>query len=277
MQHWLAWFHEQTQSEEVKRVAQTAETLGFSGVAMSDHIAIPKHQEARHPLTRQAYAPEVPNIDPFTVAAAMGAVTSKLNFMTYALVSGMRDPFSIARQSASLAGLTDNRFALGITPGWLTDEIALLGHNPKTRGKRFDEALKVMTGLWQNDLFSFEGEFYNFNDVAVCPRPSIAPRIYIGGNTKKSFERAKHYDGWIGMYVSIEEAANIAAIVRADDANKKIFIIAPQPMSDDYISQLTDVGVDGLIHMLWNPGETEAEPCEVKCQRMEQFAKRWIQ
>jgi alkanesulfonate monooxygenase SsuD/methylene tetrahydromethanopterin reductase-like flavin-dependent oxidoreductase (luciferase family) len=36
-----------------------------------------------------------------------------------------------------------NRFALGITPGGNTDQIALLGHDPKTRGQRFVESIKL--------------------------------------------------------------------------------------------------------------------------------------
>jgi len=135
----------------------------------------------------------------------MGAVTSKLQFMTYALVGGMRDPFSIARQAGSLAGLTDGRFTLGITPGWLTDEMELLGHDPKTRGKRLDEALQVIQGLWQHDLYSFSGEYYQFEEVAVNPRPAESPKILIGGNSPKSYERAKHYDGWIGMVPSPQQ------------------------------------------------------------------------
>ncbi len=222
MEFWIGWFHEQTDGDDVKAIATTAEELGFAGVALSDHIALPKHQLARHPETGIAYDPRVPNVDPFTVAATMGAVTTRLRSMTYALVAGMRDPFSIARQSASLAGLTGNRFALGTTPGWLTDEIALLGHDPKTRGKRFDEALQVISGLWQNDLFSFAGEHYNFTEVAVCPRPATAPLLLIGGNSPKSYRRAKNYDGWIGMTMTVDAVAAVAETVRSEDKNKKI-------------------------------------------------------
>lgn len=277
MEYWVAWFHEQTDGEEVKLIAQTAESLGFTGVALSDHIALPKEQIARHPVLQQPYDPLQPNIDPFTVAATMGAVTKDLRFMTYSLVAGMRDPFSIARQSASMAGLTGNRFTLGITPGWLTDEMQLLGHNPKTRGKRFDEALQVIRGLWENDLFSYVGEHYNFQDVAVCPRPVIAPRIMIGGNSPKSFERARHFDGWIGMPMSVDAVTEVAKTVRKGVADKKIYTIPAEPLSDAYLQQLQTAGVDGLIYMLWMPGDPDAASPEAKCELMRNFAQRWIQ
>ncbi len=277
MEFWIGWFHEKTDGEDVKTIARTAEEVGFAGVALSDHIALPKHQLARHPETGIAYDTRVPNVDPFTVAATMGAVTTQLRFMTYALVAGMRDPFSITRQSASLAGLTDNRFSLGITPGWLTDEIALLGYDPKTRGKRFDEALQVISGLWQNDLFSFAGEHYNFADVAVCPRPATPPLLFIGGNSPRSFRRAKSYDGWIGMTMTIDAVAAVADTVRSEDANKKIYIIPAERLSHKYLQGLESVGVTGLINMIWMPGDPKAAATEQKCERLRAFASKWIQ
>ena len=276
MEFWIGWFHEKTDGNDVKAIARTAEEVGFAGVALSDHIALPKYQEARHPETGTAYDTRVPNVDPFTVAATMGAVTTRLRFMTYALVAGMRDPFSVARQSASLAGLTDNRFSLGITPGWLTDEIALLGYDPKTRGKRFDEALQVISGLWQNDLFSFDGEHYNFEDVAVCPRPTEAPLLLIGGNSPKSYRRAKKYDGWIGMTMSVDAVAAVAETVRSEDENKKIYIIPAERLSDEYLQRLEAVGVNGLINMLWMPGDPKAVATEQRCERLRAFARQWI-
>ncbi len=274
MEHWVSWFHEQTDGKEVSVVSQAAESLGFTGVAFSDHVAIPKNHESLHPELRKPYDYSLPMIDPFTVAASMGAVTSKLRFMTYALVGSMRDPFSIARQAGSLAGLTNGRFALGITPGWLREEIELLGHDPKTRGKRFDEALQVIKGLWEHELFSFRGEHYQFEEVAVCPRPLVTPKIFIGGNSPKSFARARHYDGWIGMTLQLEEVSEVSRIVRSTPGQKSIYLIPSQPLNTEYLSQLEAVGVDGLVHMIWFPGVPTA--VDEKCQLMESFAREWI-
>lgn len=274
MEHWISWFHEQTAGEEVKTVAQTAESLGFTGIAMSDHVAIPKNHTALHPELKQPYDYRLPMVDSFTVSACMGAVTSKLRFMSYALVGSMRDPFSIARQAGSLAGLTDNRFALGITLGWLTDEIALLGHDPETRGKRLDEALQVIRGVWENDLFSFDGEHYQFEEVAVCPRPAIAPKILIGGNSAKSFERAKRFDGWIGMTMQLEQVAEVSRLVRSTPGEKSIYLVASQPLDAQYLADLETAGVSGLVHMIWFPGVPTA--VDEKCRLMESFASEWI-
>ncbi len=117
MEYWLAWFHENNNGDDVKAIAREAEALGYAGVALSDHVALPKEQESRHPMQGIPYDPATPNIEPITTAAVMSAVTEKLRFMTYAYVMGMRDPFTVAKQTAALADLSNNRFALGITPG----------------------------------------------------------------------------------------------------------------------------------------------------------------
>jgi alkanesulfonate monooxygenase SsuD/methylene tetrahydromethanopterin reductase-like flavin-dependent oxidoreductase (luciferase family) len=98
MEYWLAWFHETNKGNEVKTIARHAEKLGFSGVALSDHVALPKVQQSRHPMLGIPYDPATPNIEPMTTAATMAAVTDKLRFMTYAYVMGMRDPFTVAKQ-----------------------------------------------------------------------------------------------------------------------------------------------------------------------------------
>ena len=47
MEYWLAWFHEG--NRQVKEVAMAAEQLGFAGIAIPDHIAIPTTFTSVHP------------------------------------------------------------------------------------------------------------------------------------------------------------------------------------------------------------------------------------
>ncbi len=277
MEYWLAWFHETNRGAEVKTIAREAEALGYSGVALSDHVALPRVQQSRHPMLGIPYDPAIPNIEPMTTAATMAAVTETLHFMTYAYVMGMRDPFSVAKQTAALADLSDNRFALGITPGWNTDEIALLGHNPATRGKRFVESLDVMQGLWAQDLFSYDGQYYQFRDVGIAPRPSTPPPIYIGGNSPLAIKRAAKQAGWIGMNHPIEELKpllNTLHELSAGEANA--YVIATEPLSDDYLSSLAALGVKGVVLMPWAVMEPASEPLEEKIRAMTELAQYWL-
>jgi alkanesulfonate monooxygenase SsuD/methylene tetrahydromethanopterin reductase-like flavin-dependent oxidoreductase (luciferase family) len=44
----------------------------------------------------------------------------------------------------------------------------------ESRG-RFNEAFEVMRRAWTQDSFSFDGQFYKFDDVSIWPRPIQAP------------------------------------------------------------------------------------------------------
>ncbi|GIT45266.1 MAG: hypothetical protein Ct9H300mP11_32020 [Chloroflexota bacterium] len=44
----------------------------------------------------------------------------------------------------------------------------------ESRG-RFDESLEIILKAWTNETFSFEGEYYKFEDVTVTPKPYQKP------------------------------------------------------------------------------------------------------
>jgi alkanesulfonate monooxygenase SsuD/methylene tetrahydromethanopterin reductase-like flavin-dependent oxidoreductase (luciferase family) len=67
-------------------------------VALSDHVALPKLQESRHPMLGTPFDPATPTIEPITSVAVMSAVTETLRFMTYAYVMRVHDPFPVAKE-----------------------------------------------------------------------------------------------------------------------------------------------------------------------------------
>lgn len=277
MEFWLAWFHETNDGTEVKTLAKAAERMGFTGVALSDHVALPKRQRCRHPMLGIPYDPAIPNIEPITTAATMAAVTERLRLMTYAYVMGMRDPFSVAKHAAALSDLSDNRFSLGMTPGWNTDEITLLGHDPASRGKRFLESIEVIQGLWHNDLFSYRGTHYQFEDVGIAPRPKIAPKIYIGGNSALAIKRAAANAGWIGMNHPTEQLKPLLQeLDELSNSKAEKYVVAAEELSDTYLGRLQDLGITGVVLMPWSMMVPASEPLEEKLRAMDDVAKRWI-
>ena len=278
MEIWLARFSgEGNGGAEVTAIARAAEELGYAGVALSDHVALPKLQTALHPIQKIPYDPQMPNPEPITTTAAMAAVTTTLRFMTYAYVMGMREPFSVAKHAGALADLSDGRFALGITPGWQLDEIALLGHDPTTRGKRFGEALDVIQGLWQNDLFSYAGTHYHFENVGLCPRPATPPDILVGGHSMASIRRAAQQAGWIGMNHPLDELTRmLGTLDELANGQARKYVIPAGELSDELLTQLEGLGIDGIVVMPWPPMQPDFGPASAKINAMEAFAKRWI-
>ena len=277
MKFWLAWFGERHLGLEVKAIARAAEELGYEGVALSDHVALPKVQKSLHPIQKIPYDPLLNYAEPITTTATMAAVTERIRFMTYAYVMGMREPFSVAKHAAALSDLSGGRFALGITPGWQKEEIALLGQDPKTRGGRFVESLEVIDGLWRNDLFSYQGKYYDFTDVGISPRPEIVPDILIGGHSSASIARAAQYKGWIGMNHSVEELKKMLGDLDELSSGKaQKYVIVAEALSDGYLAALDALGVDGLVIMPWLSMDPNPDPVEIRIEAMAKLADRWI-
>ncbi len=277
MEIWLAWFGETHLGTDVKSVAEAAEEMGYAGVAVSDHVALPKAQQSLHPTMHIPYDPLLPYPEPITTTATMAAVTQNLRFMTYAYVMGMREPFSVAKHAGALSDLSGGRFSLGITPGWQREEIALLGLDPKTRGARFVESLEVIDGLWRNDLFTYKGKHYDFVDVGISPRPEKAPHIFIGGHSKLSIERAARYQGWIGMNHSIEELKGMLSdLDELSQGKAKKYVIASEELSDSYLMDLENLGIHGLVVMAWAPMNPSPDPVELRIAAMSSLSTRWI-
>src|SRR6516164_4820986 len=103
-----------------------AEELGYEGVVLPDHIAVPSGVTTPHP-TGYPLQPEEEFPEPLICFASMASATTRLRFLTGVLVVPLRDPFLLAKQLGTLALLSGNRFVLGTGTGWLREEFDLLG------------------------------------------------------------------------------------------------------------------------------------------------------
>jgi alkanesulfonate monooxygenase SsuD/methylene tetrahydromethanopterin reductase-like flavin-dependent oxidoreductase (luciferase family) len=81
---------------------------------------------------------------------------------------------------------------LAVGVGWSAGEYRNLGHNFHDRGKRMDEAIKVLRTLWRGgEVISFKGEYYSFEQFSFRPaRCNPAGRCCGGGNSRVALRRA---------------------------------------------------------------------------------------
>lgn len=282
MEYWLAWFHEG--NDQVRQVAQAAERMGFAGIAVSDHIAIPRDYTSVHPSgTRHIHA-DTRFPDALITIASMAAVTTTLRFMTYVYVLPMREPFSAAKQAATLAMQSDQRFIFGVGAGWNEDEIELLGHSPRNRGRRMDEMLAVMQDFWADGMAEFDGEFYRFPPAGQFPVPGHVP-VWIGGKSPAALRRAARHDGWLGMNYPMDEIRQLLDRLNTerqrveDERGPAPFgrFVIPQAEPDPGIyHQLEDWGIDGTVAMAWTVDDPAYFSLDAKLEAMQRFADRFI-
>src|SRR5579862_5032995 len=99
-------------ADVLQEVGRAAEECGFEGLAFGEHLLTPGHFESPYPYSpdgRIWWDPAVHWPDAWVSAAWVGAVTSRLRFVTAIAVLPLRDPFSLAKSIATAAYLTNDR------------------------------------------------------------------------------------------------------------------------------------------------------------------------
>jgi probable F420-dependent oxidoreductase len=122
-------------------------------------------------------------IDSLATLAAAAGVTQRVGLGTAALVLPLRHPVILAKEIASLHMLSGGRFRFGVAVGWDPDEFAATGVALKERGSRTDEALELIRRLLTEEHVSYEGRFWQINDLTIYPRVPDPPPVWIAGGT----------------------------------------------------------------------------------------------
>lgn len=158
-------------SHALRTYARRAEDLGFDALWVVEHLLV---------------APEIYGtswLDPLQVLAFLSACTERVRLGTAILVLPFRHPVVLAKEVASLSVLSGERLVVGVGPGWYEKEFAAVGVPMTERGRRTDEALRVLRLLLTGPQVSFDGEFVHFEDVTIEPRPSSIPKFWVAGGS----------------------------------------------------------------------------------------------
>lgn len=184
-------------------LAQAAEEAGYDSFAVPDSICFPEESESTYPYNPDGdreFLRGKPFIEPFSLIPALAAVTSTIRFNTFVLKLPMRHPVIAAKQAASVAVLSGNRFDLGVGISPWPDDYQVVGLPWERRGKRFDEQLAIVQGLTRPEggFFSFEGEFYEVPSIEISPVPTEPIPLLFGGHSEPALRRAARIgDGWM--------------------------------------------------------------------------------
>jgi probable F420-dependent oxidoreductase len=174
--------------QAVVRFCRTAEASGFDGVGFTDHPA---------PTAKWLRAGGHDALDPFVVLAFCAATTERIRLIPNIVVLPYRHPLIVAKMVATLDLLSEGRFTLAVATGYLRGEYQALGIDFEQRNALFDQAVEVMTGVWSEDEFSYEGTGISATGLEANPKPATRPPLWIGGNSRLSRRRVARYgDGW---------------------------------------------------------------------------------
>nr|WP_019619732.1 LLM class flavin-dependent oxidoreductase [Gulosibacter faecalis] len=159
-----------------------------------------------------------PVLDAWTLAAALGASTERLEILA-AIRPIYHQPVQLAaKQAATQHVLTNGRFSVNVVSGWWAEEARQYGVEFAAHDDRYAftrEYVEALKTLWRDDVASFDGEFVQFENVHLQPKPQPAPHIFAGGESPAGRASITEYaDSYLTHGGTVEELAEKIADMR---------------------------------------------------------------
>jgi probable F420-dependent oxidoreductase len=198
-------------------LGEALEERGFSSLFLAEHSHIPVDAKTPYPgggpIPRKYYR----TLDPFVALTAAAVATENLVVGTGIALMPQRDPILTAKDVVSLDLVSQGRFRFGVGVGWLREEIANHGVDPKVRGRVVEERLRAMIEIWTQEKAEFHGDFVNFDPIYSWPKPVTKPYppLYLGGGPASFPRIARLNAGWLAMTPSAEVLAGQLEELRA--------------------------------------------------------------
>ena len=146
---------------------------------------------------------------PFVMLAMLGAVTTNLRLQTGILVLPYRNPFTVARDVATLDRFTNGRVILSVGAGYLKGEYRACGVPFDKRNELMDEYIRALRVSLTGEEFTFEGDGYVAFGNRIQPGPvQKKVPIHCGGNAKRAIRRVVDLcDGWNPFFTNTTDTA----------------------------------------------------------------------
>ncbi len=152
------------------------EELGYDNIWLTEH-----HFDA------DGWSPAL-----LPLAAGLATRTTRIRIGTFILILPFQHALRVAEDAITVDILSNGRFDLGVGKGYRSKEFHAFGFPREQREARLEEDLAVIQGLWTNESFSFDGDYYHLKEVCLTPRPVQQPHppLWIGARGKRAVQRA---------------------------------------------------------------------------------------
>jgi probable F420-dependent oxidoreductase len=193
---------------DILAMAQAAETVGFDGVWISDHVGF------GDPAGDWTGAWEV-----WTLLSALAASTERVTLGTYVLCTPFRNPALVAKMAETLDEVSGGRVILGLGAGWNQVEFETYGFPFADRFDRFEDSLRIISSMLRTGVADHAGQMAQARHARLAPRgprPGGLP-IMVGAEGPRMLRlTAELADHWnYGLHLAAETAAMLPAV---DDA-----------------------------------------------------------
>jgi len=281
-------------AEGLRRVAITAEELGYDSVWTTDHILMPTNSGT--PYERV--------LESISSLGYLAGITTKVRLGISSLIMTMRNPVVALKQLATIDNLSSGRLMLATSVGWNETEFEHLGSNFHNRGKRLDENIRLLRTLWSGGVVKFEGKRsgITFEQAVFEPPPTQKKlTVWIAGNSEAAMSRAiKFGDAWHPNVYPIDAFRKLVAEFRqlpggemksicvriglnmksrsresvGPQGDKRLILTVDMNENREIISELTEIGVE---YFLISPSPDGKVPVEAQLDGLTQFCDEVIE
>jgi probable F420-dependent oxidoreductase len=267
-------------------LARAAEEAGYHSMVIPDSICYPMNATSTYPYnpdgTRE-FLEDKPFLEPFSLIPALGAVTTRIKFVTFVVKLPVRHPLLLAKQVTSTAVLTGGRLVLGVGTSPWREDYDVLGVDWDSRGRRMDESIEILRGLSTGDYCEFHGKTVDLPPVKIAPVPAEPVPVLIGGHADVALRRAVRLgDGWMHGGGDPADLPRLLARLQelrrqeSDRADRpfEVHAISLDAYSVDGVRRLEDQGVtDVIVGFRW-PYATgpDTEPLDKKIDHLRRYA-----
>ena len=198
--------------EQLISMAVTSEEAGIDSVWVGDSLTAK------------------PRLEPLTTLSAIASRTSLVRLGTAVMLGPLRHPVSLAHAATTVDLISMGRIILGMGVGGAFNEAQRAewknaGLDPKYRGGRLEELLKIFKPLTRGEKVTFHGRHFDVDNVSIKP---VSPQlngvpvlVAAHGRSKleRQFQRVMLGDGSISISDYPEEYSLALTRIR-DHADK---------------------------------------------------------
>ena len=176
--------HEQAFSEAFG-LADHAEKLGMDAVWLAErHFASPARIAAGSGGGVPSFASA-----PLILAGALAKTTERLRLGIAVSVLPLSHPVRLAEEVATLDQICRGRLDFGIGRSGFATAYAGYGVDYAESRERFHECLDILRLAWTEESFSYSGQYFNYTDVCLVPKPyqKPYPPLRVAATTNDTF------------------------------------------------------------------------------------------
>lgn len=177
---------------ELRRMAETAESVGLDSVWVGDHL-----------LYRPPDEPPKGPWEAWSLLSAIAAVTRRVEIGPLVACAAFHNPAVLAKMAATVDVISGGRLILGLGAGWNRPDFEPFGIPYDHRVSRFEEAFAIIRSLLADGRVDFRGRYHSAPDCELLPRPirSGGPPLMVGSMGERMLGiTLPHVQAWNAWY-----------------------------------------------------------------------------